>query len=310
MHSREGWCCVLVGRQASDLEDGRLRAVRHAVASDPNNVKALLELGDLQLKLNEHHKALSAYERVAQLYYRAGALVKAVAVYKQMHQLIARYAPQLADRYRHTEAQLAEILERLGLIDDALAQHRSHVRRNMAEGDDLSAIGALENVVRMAPHDDHARLMLASLLARRDKEAAIVVLEQAVTMSLSAGRRASALAALETLGQLRSRPQDARLAAELLLERASAGDAQLALAKLQICYRDNPRDLRTLHLLVCAFDDVGMPRKGDEVLKEAARIARESGAQHIFGRILNALLTRAPDDPSVIALLRAECARV
>jgi ATP/maltotriose-dependent transcriptional regulator MalT len=199
---------------------------------------------------------------------------------------------------------LAEILEALGLVDDALDQQRHIARRCIAANDDAGSEAALIHIIRLSPNALTARNMLAELQARRgDIDTAIITLEQVVTIALSGQQRDIALAALDRLTTLRSHPEDTRLAAEVLLERGEVGDAQLALAKLQVGYRLNPRDLRTLRLLVLAFDAVGQPRRGDEVLKEAARIARDSGARDTFARIIDVLQLRAPDDPSVTALL-------
>ncbi len=274
--------------------DEVLRRCRHAVAADPSNIKALLELGDVHHRRGEHHKALSAYERVVQRYVAAGALIKAVAVFKQMHWIIARYAPELASLYRHTQVQLAEALEALGLVDDAVAQYREAARQRLLDDDDVAAEHALLALARLAPNDTAGRMLLAELQMRRgDTAQAIVALEQVVTIALTSHATHEALSALERLSTLRSHPEDARLAAELLLDRNQVGDAQLALAKLQLCYRTNPRDLRTLRLLVTAFDTVGQPRRGDEVLKEAARIARDLEAHDTVSQIIRALELRS-----------------
>ena len=57
-----------------------------------------------------------------------------------------------------------------------------------------------------------------------------------------------------------------------------------ALAKLQICFQANPRDLDTLGLLARAFTQIGQAAKAIEVQKEMARIARDTGKTDLFQR--------------------------
>ena len=283
-----------------------LKALRRAVAADPTDIRSLLALGDLYLKRREYDKTLSSYERVAQQYMRKGTLIKAVAVVKQMQSLIATYAPELAARYDHIHPQLARMLESLSLVDDAASKWLSIARRRWHHSKDAQATeAALREAIRIKPNDLAARGMLAELYMLTNRpDDAIVVCEQIITIALAAQARDEALSALERLATLRDDARDARLAAEVLLDRNNPGDAQAALAKLQISHRRNRRDMRTMRLLVRAFDAVQQPRRGDEVLKEAARVARDSGARDTFRRIVEALQARNPNDPSVAALLR------
>ena len=80
-----------------------------------------------------------------------------------------------------------------------------------------------------------------------------------------------------------------------------------ALSKLQICFKENPKDLETLALLARAFDKLGQPAKSIEVQKEAARIAKDAGKLDHFNALVEALLTRAPNDEGVrqLAAMRA-----
>ena len=72
-----------------------------------------------------------------------------------------------------------------------------------------------------------------------------------------------------------------------------------ALQKLQICVKDDPRDLDTLDLLARAFDVLGQPAKAVEVLKEAGRIAKEGANKERLGDIVRVLTARAAHDDGV-----------
>jgi tetratricopeptide (TPR) repeat protein len=288
-----------------EADGHELDACRRALEADPGDVRALLKIGDVWLRRGEHERALSSYERGAELYARAGKLVKAIAVFKQMHWLIERHAPELADRYRYTEERLAGIFEAIGLVDDALALWRNVAKHHAEQGRDSEATAVLERVLAIAHHDVSARTMLATLRARAgDADGAVLLLEQAVTIAIGHGRQAEALAALRRLLALREHADHARLAAELLLDRDGEGDAVEALSKLALAYRKNPRSLPTLRLLVRAFDRIGATDKANAVLKESARIVFESGARDSFARIVDALIARDPHDPEIHELTR------
>ena len=110
-------------------------------------------------------------------------------------------------------------------------------------------------------------------------ENAVHQFKAALEIFLKLGRRDDALKVAERLLQHRADSAFARAAAEIYLDRGEPSDAMAALTKLQICFRDNPKDLDTLGLLARAFDALGQPAKAIEVQKEAARIAKETGTR-------------------------------
>ncbi|MDC0678547.1 tetratricopeptide repeat protein [Sorangium atrum] len=104
---------------------------------------------------------------------------------------------------------------------------------------------------------------------------------------------------VERLLQHRPDARFARMAAEIYLDRGDPSDGMSALTKLQIAFKENPRDLETLALLARAFDLLGQPAKAIEVQKESARIAKEAGRVDHFAALVSALITRAPNDEGV-----------
>lgn len=273
------------------------------LVDNETDVRVLLKMGDLHLRLEQHDRAISLYERVAELYAADGKLIKAVAVFKQMHWLIERRAPNLAERYAYTETRLAELFEQLGLQDDALAIWKKTAKRHIDAGREDAACETLEHVIELAPHSITARMMLATLEARAGRtDRGVRILEQVVTLALSNDRRDDAIRALQRALKLRDSVDHKRLVAELLLDQGTHHDAMEALAHLSGCYRANPKSVPVLRLLVRAFDRVGQEEKAVEVLKEAARVVFDSGARATFNRIVNALLERAPNDPEVAEL--------
>src|SRR4029079_16896650 len=94
---------------------------QRVIQDDPNDARTLLKIGDLQARLQAYPEAIATYDRVGQYYSAQGFALKAIAVYKQIRELIRKHAPQLADRYGHIVPKLAEIYTQLGLTSDALA---------------------------------------------------------------------------------------------------------------------------------------------------------------------------------------------
>jgi tetratricopeptide (TPR) repeat protein len=91
------------------------------VQADPNDARTLLKVGDLQTKMAAYPDAIVTYESVGKLYAQQGFALKAIAVYKQIRELIQKQAPQLEERYGHITPKLAELYKQLGLISDALS---------------------------------------------------------------------------------------------------------------------------------------------------------------------------------------------
>src|SRR3954471_21827877 len=69
-----------------------------------------------------------------------------------------------------------------------------------------------------------------------------------------------------------------------------------ALAKLQICFQADPKDLETLGLLAQAFTLIGQEAKAIEVYKEMARLAREQNKTDLYGQLLGHLRQVAPGE--------------
>jgi tetratricopeptide (TPR) repeat protein len=285
---------------------------RRRLAKNPSDTRALLALGDAYVKLERYDKALSAYERAAELYYRGELLIKAIAVYRRIDQLIARHAPGLAERFAHTMVRQAEVCARLGLSDDAIAGFDRAVGKLRAAGRERDAALLYKRFVALLPGNPEVQLRYGEACARLgDIDQAVELFAHAARRSLALGRSDRAIVILELLQSYRAEPRHALLLAELYLARASVDDAVKALAQLQLCFKNDPEDLRVLALLARAFELLQSPAKADEVRKAAAWIALRAGAREHFEDLVSLLVTRIPEDEAVrelVALLNAESA--
>ncbi len=283
--------------------DKALAEYRKLVAEDPSDVRTLLKVGDLHLKLDQHEDAITTYEQVGDYYYREGFSVKAIAVYKQIRGIIRRHAPHLEGRYGHIVPRLAEIYTQLGLTSDALAAYDEVATRLRGEGRERDALDIFKKVVELDPQNPIAHLRVADSRARLgDMDKAIERFGEAAEIMVKLGRIEDALKVLERLLEYRRDPAYARRTAQLYLERGGPNDGMAALTKLQVAFKNDPKDLDTLEMLAVAFDAINQPKKAIEVLKEAARVANDASDKTRFGQFLDTLLARAPEDTLVIKL--------
>jgi tetratricopeptide (TPR) repeat protein len=271
---------------------------------DPNDARTLLKLGDLQSKMEAYAEAVATYERVGKFYAHQGFSLKAIAVYKQIREIIARHVPQLDAKYAHITPVLAELYQALGLTSDALAALDEVATRLQRQSREAEAIEVFRKIVELDPTNPLSHLRLAEALSRaRGIDEAVLEFGTASGQLLRLGRRDDALKVFERLLQLKPDPTHARITAELYLARNGPTDAMQALAKLQICFQANRHDLDTLGLLARAFTQIGQAAKAIEVHKEMARIARDTHRPDLFHEIVTKLQKLAPNDEGVKRLV-------
>ena len=272
------------------------------VQEDPNDARTLLKIGDLQARLSAYPEAIATYDRVGQYYSSQGFALKAIAVYKQIRELIKKHAPDLADRYGHIVPKLADIYTQLGLTSDALAAWDEVATRLQRASRDRDAIEVFRKMVELDAGNPLPHLRLAEACCRvQSLDEAIESFWTAAELLMNLERADDALKVVERILHFRVDPRFARVAAELYLGRATREDGMQALAKLQICFQADPKDLETLGLLAQAFTLIGQEAKAVEVYKEMARLAREQNKTDLYSQLLGHLRQIAPSDDQVAA---------
>lgn len=280
--------------------DRAILEYQKVVEHEPTDARTLLRIGDLQARLGAHAEAIATYDRVALYYANRGFSLKAVAVLKQISELIDRHAPQLADQYGHVGPKLAQIYADLGLTQDALATYDAAARRLQDRGRDRDAVEIIRRMVALERSNPLPYLRLAEALCRVSRvEEAVEHFWSAAQLLSQLGRPDDALKVLERILHFRQDVRAARVAAELYLTKNTREAGLSALSRLQLCFESDPRDLETLALLARAFDVIGQPSKGVEVYKEMVRIAAETGQQDLYHRYVQHLLQVAPRDEQV-----------
>jgi len=134
------------------------------IQEDPNDARTLLKMGDLQLRMEGYADAVATYERVGKFYALQGFSLKAIAVYKQIREIIARHVPSLEDKYAHIAPKLADLYQQLGLTSDALAALDEVATRLQRQNRDKEAIDVFRRIVELDATNPLPHLRLAELV--------------------------------------------------------------------------------------------------------------------------------------------------
>jgi tetratricopeptide (TPR) repeat protein len=267
--------------------DKAIAEYQKLVNEDPRDVRTLLKIGDLHTKRNKPKDAIDVYQKVAELYAKQGFFLKAVAVYKQILKLDATHID--------SSQKLAKMYEELALTSDALSTYEQVADAYLAQGQAQKALETMERMVELDGSNISVRIKYAEALskAEKPKEAAKAFAEGAHLLK-EQGRMDDYLRVVER--QLYHDPDNLDIARELASLYLERQDPKRALAKLQVCFKADPRDVQTLEMLAEAFRQLGQIPKTISVLKEIARLHAEVGAQEPRKRTLKRVLDLDPND--------------
>ena len=267
--------------------DKAIREFERLVEDDPNDVRTLLKIGDLQTRNGDQAAATRTYTQVAKYYSDQGFFLKAVAVYKQ----ILKLDPTLIDITTH----LADLYHQLGLMSDAINQYRQIV--DMYEKQDRleDCMTILRKVVELDPDNIATRVKLAEIHVKQG------LLEEARADFLKAALQLKAEFRTDDYVKVAERlihvdPSDLATARELAEIYIKKGDARRALAKLQVCFRANPKDIETLTLLAQAFQELGQVPKAISVYRELVELYAAAHNTEGRAQALKKILALDPGD--------------
>lgn len=283
--------------------DRALVEYEKVIQADPNDTRTLLKIGDVQARSANFSLAIKTYDRVANYYSEQGFSLKAIAVYKQVRELIQRHAPAEAERYSHVVGRLVANYTELGLLNDALSTLDEEANRLRAAAREDEAIAVYRRMTEIGGGVPIAHLRLAEGLCRANEIAvAMTSFWTAAQLLIQGGRKDDALRVIERMLHFKQEPTYAKLAARLYLQKGTEAEGMVALSRLQLCFQADPHDLETLELLAEAFSLIGQEPKALEVKKEIAQQAHQQGDLPRFRAALNGLLEVAPEDEQVHAL--------
>src|SRR5437764_10156271 len=269
--------------------DKAVKEYQRVLEIDPDDVRVLQKLAELYQKMNRKAEAADCFEKVARTYSQQGFYLKAVALYKQLLKVVERV---------EVNVRLAELYQQLGLVGDATKEWQTVAAHYEKAGDTKSSLDTLKKLVDLDPDNVAARIRLGEQYARQENPIeAVAELRRAAQYLQRNGRQDDYLRVAERISHLDQ--SDVTLARELAESYLSRGDSKRALAKLQICFKANPRELGTLQMLAKAFQDLGQVSKTVSVLKELARVHIDTGHNEEARRTYTQAQELAPDDAEV-----------
>ncbi len=267
--------------------DKAIAEYRRLVEEDPKDVRTWLKIGDLYTRKGARKEATETYGKVAEHYASQGFFLKAVAVYKQ----ILKLDPTRLD----VCLRLGEMYEQLQLTSDALTTYEQVAAAYARNGDVDKSLATLAKMTELDPENIPVRIKYAEALSKATRTAdAAKEFQRGAELLKAQGRLDDYMKVAERL--LFHRPDDAALARELSAMYLERQDAKRALAKLQICFKTNPRDVDTLDLLAQAFHQLGQTPKTVSVYKEVARIHQEANRLDARAKVLAKILELDPGD--------------
>jgi tetratricopeptide (TPR) repeat protein len=259
---------------------------------DPKDARIQQKLGELYQKKNENNLAADCFLKVAESYSADGFFLKAVAVYKQ----VLKLNPALVD----VNLRLAELHQQLGLMSDAMAQYQLVVNHYDKIGNTRASLDTLRKMVDLDPDNIASRIKLAELYARESMNPeAIAEFQHAAEYLKRNNRVDDYIKVAERLVFLD--PGNIELTRELASIYLAKQDTKRALAKLQLCFKADPKDVETLSMLAQAFKDLGQVSKTVSVYKELARIYDEQDKVDEEREVWKKISQLAPDDPDARA---------
>jgi len=241
------------------------------VEQDPSDVTLLNTIGDLLVREGNLSDALVMFHRLADIYFREGFYVRAIAIYRK----IVKFEPYSID----SALRLAELYATQKLTHEARAQYA--LAFDLCQNQDQSerAAQTLRQIVALDPESIVSRIRLAEhceQLGRRS-EAAQEYLKTS-RVRLAHGEAAAAGAALRKAVELDASNHEAgKIALEIL--RADPGDlASLASFSALCCEKGNV-DL-AVEPLAAVVDEL-LEQKRSEPLVDALQRIRNQHPQHL-----------------------------
>jgi pilus assembly protein FimV len=277
---------------AKGAYDKAIKEYQKVLEADPKDVRVLQKMGELHQKKNDNPQAAHYFTKVAESYSADGFFLKAVALYKQ----VLKLNPNLLE----VNLKLAELHQQLGLMGEAMAYFQIVANAYDKAGDIKNSLDTLRRMVDLDPDNVGSRKKLAELYARENMtREAVQEFKRAAEYLKRNNRTDEWLAVAERAATLE--PENHELAKELAQLYLSRGDQKRALARLQVVFKSDSRDLETLNLLAQAFQGLGQTSKTISVYKELAKVHQDRGRAQEAQAVWDRIAVLDPHDPDLQA---------
>ena len=271
--------------------DKAIRAYEKILAEDAREVRILLKVGELQQKKGDNRAAADTFSRVADAYGEQGFFLKAVAVYKQMLKL----APEDV----RVNERLAGLYQQLGILSDAMAQLQLVATAAEKAGDQKKLLDTVKRMVELDPDNVASLVKLGEVCAKQSEtKTALEHFRRAAEQLKRTNRGDEYIKVAERIAFFA--PDDLAVTRELADLYLAKGDTKRALAKLQHCFKADPKNVSTLSLLARAFKDLGQVAKTVSVYRELAHLHAEKGQAEEARAMWRCVLELAPNDAEAL----------
>ena len=270
--------------------DKALKEYQKVLDADPKDVRVLQKMAELHQKKNDNVEAAKCFTRVAESYSGDGFFLKAVALYKQ----VLKLSPELLD----VNLKLAELHQQLGLMSEATAYFQLVANHYEKQGNTKASLDTLRKMVELDPENVSSRSKLAELYAREGmNKDAVTEFRRVAEFLKRTNRTDDYLRISERISTME--PENVELARELAETYLSRGDQKRALAKLQVCFKADARDVGTLTMLADAFTGLGQTTKTVSVYKELIKVHEDSGRGQAAETLWEKIAQLEPGDPEL-----------
>lgn len=256
--------------------------------AEPQNLRALLKIADLQVRLGDPDLAVTSYNEIARIYVDAGFSVKAEAVLQR----VVALKPELMDIH----LWLAELKFERGLLGDVRLQFEAALQAYEDDAHETGAIELLQAIADLDPNHVASHLHMAELYARSERTAeAIAQFSRASDLLRTAGRTDAFIVVAERLLDLQ--PENLALTRELAEVFVQGKYPRRAIGPLQTCYDADPTDVETLALLVRTFLELGQKPRAIASLRSLAEVYATMGSRDLERDALQRIQQLAPEEP-------------
>jgi tetratricopeptide (TPR) repeat protein/GGDEF domain-containing protein len=228
--------------------ESALETYQEILRYDPNAEEAIVNLGDLSIKLNRTTDGLRYQAQLADFYIKRSDTTKAVATCRK----ILKVAPQDVT----TLAKLARLLEKNEKYPEALEAYREALGRYRKIGNTAQAFECLTHIVKLDPNNlgEHLELAELATLSRLNKVATPAFL-RAAQLARQAGDESQWEKLVERAHQADPADEVASIAAaELFMKRERPAEALVLIGPL---LEKRPEDLEVVELACGAYLGVG-----------------------------------------------------
>jgi len=271
----------LLAKAQRHLEKGRtdkaVAAYRDLARLEPNQIRHWLTIGYLEGKRGNIEEAAAIYRKVGNYYDSHQKTEKAIAVFSQL------LAPCPGDTAIHLK--LAELQLKKNRPAESWQHYRQALALLLAEERLVDAVQVLVAMTELASDNVALWIRLAETAVSAGRiERAVSAFTTALKLLRQTGRTQEYIRVAERLSGLT--PEDLLLVRDLGARYLERGDVASALVKLHRCISANPRDVRTLNLLVDAFLRIRDRDKAVNALRLLADLHLDRGEaqQHALTR--------------------------